>query len=380
MPRSAPAVLSLFSIHPTRVGGAETFARELSSQIGAAGWLSVLSTLSAPAEPVARFLNLPNIRFETCACTTVNVRGLRQLMGILGRHRPRILHLHFIGLVTPYAWLARAYGVERVFFTDHWSRPEGSRPARAAFWKRALPRLTTAPLTGVVSVSDFNRSLLAALGTVPPGKITRVYNAVDLSRTCGSSAGGEFRRRHGIPAGRRLVVQVSMIIPEKGVADLLDAAAIVLAQDEAVHFVFVGEGAERAAYVRRAAEAGIGEHVTFTGPNPDPVAAGVFADADVICQVSRWEEAFGWAMVEGMAFAKPVVATRVGGIPEVVEDGVTGYLADRGDARQIASFILELLHDPAARERMGRAGRAAVERKFELRANVRQLVELYGIS
>jgi glycosyltransferase involved in cell wall biosynthesis len=96
--------------------------------------------------------------------------------------------------------------------------------------------------------------------------------------------------------------------------------------------------------------------------------------------VSRWQEAFGWTIIEGMSIGKPVVGTRVGGIPELIEDGVTGFLAERGDVRHIASLILSLLRDPAARDRMGRAARSAVKRKFELRANVADVLTLYGIS
>ena len=380
MSSRTPAVLSLFSIHPTRIGGTETFARELSSQIGAAGWHSVVSTLSAPPDAIARFLSLPNVHFETCACATVTARSLRELAGILRRHRPRILHLHYIGLVTPYPWLAKAYGVERVFVTDHYSRPEGSAPERGVPWKRALRRLANLPVTGIVTVSESNRSFQAALGAVPAGRIVRVYNAVDLTRNYDPGAAREFRRRHGISDDRHIVLQVSMIIPEKGVGDLLAAAALVVGQEPAAHFVFVGEGPDRASYALAARQAGLGGHVTFTGPVLDPVSEGVFAAADVICQVSRWEEAFGWTIVEGMSFAKPVVATRVGGIPEVMQDGVTGHLAERGHVPQIASFILSLLRDPDARDRMGRAARAAVEAKFDLRANVAELVRLYGIS
>jgi glycosyltransferase involved in cell wall biosynthesis len=208
----------------------------------------------------------------------------------------------------------------------------------------------------------------------------RVYNAVDLTRDHDPAAARGFRLRHGIPEDRLVVLQVSMIIPEKGVGDLLAAAALVVGKEPAAHFVFVGEGPERTSYVKAALEAGLGDHVTFTGPVLDPVSDGVFAAADVICQVSRWEEAFGWTIVEGMSFSKPVVATQVGGIPEIVQEGVTGYLVERGNVPQIAAGILSLLCDPDARDRMGRAARAAVERKFELRANVAELVRLYGIS
>jgi glycosyltransferase involved in cell wall biosynthesis len=285
-----------------------------------------------------------------------------------------------MGIVTPYAWFARVLGVDEIFYTDHWSRPEGTRLVRIVLWKRLVSRALSAPLSRVVSVSDFNRALLTALDIVPNERISRIYNAVDVSRTDGPVDGTELRARYGIPADRRLILQVSSIIPEKGVGDLLEAAKIVTAHDPSAHFMFVGEGAARAEYTGRAEALGLKDRVTFTGPILDPFEEGVFEAADVVCQASRWQEAFGWAIAEGMAFRKPVVATRVGGIPEIVEHGVTGYLAERGDARQIADYVLSLLRDPDMRQRMGAAGRAAVEEKFDLQKNVAKLIQLYGIS
>jgi glycosyltransferase involved in cell wall biosynthesis len=112
----------------------------------------------------------------------------------------------------------------------------------------------------------------------------------------------------------------------------------------------------------------------------DPFGEGVFQAADVVCQFSRWEEVFGWMIAEAMAHGKPVVATRVGGIPELITEGVTGHLVTRGDARAMSESVLRLLADPALRERMGAAGCEVVRSKFNLRTNVAKLVESYGIS
>jgi len=238
----------------------ETFARELSRQIGEAGWLSVLSTLSAPPEPVAQFLGLPNVRFESCACATVSARAVRELAGILVRRRPRILTcIH--GILTPYAWLARLCGVEQVYFTDHWSRPEGSRPRKAWLGSACLGDCHCTAHE-VISVSDFNRSSCLPRGAVPTGKITRIYDAVDLTRAHSTCAAGGFDAgtASGGPPPRRTV---SMIIRRRR-PDLLDAAEIVVAQDPAAHFVFVGE--VPALRLRSArSRAGLGDHVTFTG-------------------------------------------------------------------------------------------------------------------
>ena len=120
--------------------------------------------------------------------------------------------------------------------------------------------------------------------------------------------------------------------------------------------------------------------MTWTGMIEDPFGEGVFDAADVVCQFSVWEEVFGWMIAEAMAHGKPVVASRVGGIPELITDGVSGHLVDRGDTEVMSERILKLLADPELRASMGQAGRETVAAKFDLRKNVSQLVRSYGIS
>ena len=374
-----PAVLSVFGVEPFRIGGNEAFARELSIQLGRHGWESILCFLSEPPEAVRRFLGLPNVTFETLP--GVEGLALRPSVGLarlVRRRRPAILHLHFTGFVGPYPWLARLCGVEGVYFTDQSSWPEGFLPRRAPFWKRAAVRLINAPLKRVVSVSEYGRNCLTSFDLLPPHAIERVYNAVDFSIFGGTADG--FRRKHGIPDGRPLVIQVSWIRPEKGIADLIETARRVIEQEPQVHFAVVGEGSWREEYQRRAEAAGLGGNITWTGLVENPFAEGLYAAADVVCQLSRWEEVFGWVIAEAMAAGKPLVATRVGGIPELVEHGETGFLVNRGDAAAAASSILTLLRDEELRETMGDAGRRRVAERFEVTKNVSRLVEIYGIS
>ena len=104
---------------------------------------------------------------------------------------------------------------------------------------------------------------------------------------------------------------------------------------------------------------------------------GVYEASDIVCQASKWEEAFGWTIAEAMAFSKPLVATRVGAVPELVEDNVTGLLVDRDDMAGMAVRILRLAGDADLRAAMGAAGRRAVEQRFDLAENIRQHVALY---
>jgi len=208
-----------------------------------------------------------------------------------------------------------------------------------------------------------------------------IYNSADISR---SSATGEqaesFRAKHSIPQDRVVVTQVSWIIPEKGIGDLLAAARLAVTKNPNIHFVFVGEGVHREDFIRQAADLGIQDHVTWTGQVDDPLTEGVYAAADIVCQVSRWEEVFGYVIAEAMACGKPLIGTNVGGIPELVRDGETGFVVRRGDTEAIATRILQLASDSQLRSQMGRAGRRSVERNFDLGQNVERVLQLYGLS
>lgn len=376
-----PTLLSVFGVEPRRIGGTETFARELSRQLGERGWKSVLCFLSEPTGDVRHFLDLPNISFATLANSTDGGRDARRnLIEIVREHRPEIVHLHYISFLNLYSWGARRHSVRQVFFTDHHSRPAGYVQVRAPLWKRGVARLINQPLSKVICVSNYGYECMTRFGLLPRNRFEMIYNGVDLARVkTDPQLASEFRRRYSIPEDRAIVTQVSWMIPEKGITDFLEAARLVFARNRKVQFVLVGDGAFRNAYMKDAAAMGLDGHITWTGMVDDPFGEGVFHAADIVCQFSRWEEVFGWMIAEAMAHRKPVVATRVGGIPEVITDDVTGHLVERGDARAMSERILELLDNPELRMRMGDAGREAVAGKFDLRKNVARLIDSYGV-
>lgn len=382
MKDSKPTVVSVFGVDPIRIGGTETFARELSSQLSEHGWQSVLCFLSKPPDDVGQFLKLPNVSLEVLEDSIdLGWKSTRGLAGILRRYKPEILHLHFTGFLGVYPWVGRVFSVRKVFFTDHTSRPTGYIPHRAAFWKRVLVRAINLPLTKVTCVSDYGYRCMTSLGVLPDDRYEIIYDSVDLSRVNPlSERAAGFRRRYSIPEDRTVVVQVSWIIPEKGIRELLEAARLVLQKNDKVQFVFVGEGDFREQYAKEALAMGLGDHVTWTGLLKDPFGEGVYDAADVVCQVSNWEEVFGWVIAEAMAYGKPIVGTRVGGIPELVTDGESGFVVERGDTVAMADRILTLVQNPELRKRMGLKGAAAVAANFDLDLNVRRLVELYGIT
>lgn len=373
-------VMSVFNLRPNVVGGLQLYAAELSRQLAAAGRDSVLVFIEDPTAEVATLFQRENTRIETLPCgVDAGMATLRGLARLLRRYRPEMIHFHLMGIPVLCVWLARAFAVVRVFVTDHSSRPIAD--VRMSRWgKRLIKRLECLPVSKVVCVSDYVLNWRIHENVFAKNRLCRVYDGVDLTWVeAGLARRAEFRRRLRIPDDRPVILQASWLIPEKGIDDLLAAARIVLTQFEQAHFVFAGDGPCRREYEQKARQLGIDRSVTFTGVVTDPLGEGLFAAADIVCQPSRWQEAFGLTIAEAMASGRPVIGTRVGAIPELIVDGETGYLVDRGDVAAIAERIVTLAHDTPLRESLGQAGQRRCQRRFGLTANVAALVKEYGI-
>jgi glycosyltransferase involved in cell wall biosynthesis len=377
-----PLMLSVFGLVPKRIGGTERYCRELSLALDKCGWQSALAFEGSLNDAVKDYLQLPSVTIETVPSMTARGIGTPiEFQRLIRRLRPDIVHLHYTGFLTPFPWLARLCGVKRVLLTNHASYPEGFQPRRTAQPKRLLGQIINAPVNRVICPSEFGRRCLAATGQLPDDRYQVVYNATHPEPLAQNPILAQrFRDRYQIPNDRIIVTQVGQLIPEKGVADLIAAFQHAASLDGRLHLVLVGEGDGRTLYERLIAEAKLSGRVTLTGMLADPAEAGVFEASDIFCLASRWEELFGFVLIEAMTRSKPVVATRVGGIPEVVLEGETGYLVERRNTQALAARLLELAAEPQLRDRLGRAGRERVATMFDVRKNVGQVLELCGIE
>ena len=374
-------VLLLVGTGANRIGGVEIFVREAAVQLHQQGIETLAVFHSDPTPVVRRFFDVEGLTVTSLpdlgGSTWSRNKGVRAL---LRQYRPDIVHWQFQEAVSPYPWLSWWYGARQVFFTNQSSYVEGYCPGHLPGWKRLMARFINWPLTGMFCVSDYSKRVSIAAGKVEESRIHRIHNAVtppSLRDTVERNI--RFRRTYDIPAEAPVILQVSWLIPEKGLEDLLQAARLVIDRYPEARFVIAGEGNEHARLVKLSEDLGIAGSVIWTGFLDRPMEAGIYDAADIVCQLSRWEEAFGYVIAEGMSFGKPVVATRVGGIPEVVTHEVTGLLSPRRDPQAAAENICRLIADPVLRYRFGEAGQRAVEQKFQVEDRVRELLNYYGL-
>lgn len=224
----------------------------------------------------------------------------------------------------------------------------------------------------VVTVSRFVAGYLASAG-VPAARITAVPTGIDLTRYQ-TDTPGMLRAELGVPETAPLIGTVAILRRKKGHAELLDAVPHVLARFPEAHFVFAGDGPQHENLARRIAELNLGDNVHLLGLRRDVV--NVLASLDLFVLPTH-QEALGTAFIEAGAMGLPVVATRIDGVPEVVQDGATGLLVPLGDFAALAAAISALLADPIRRQAMGTAARTWVATRFSREAMVDGMLAVY---
>jgi glycosyltransferase involved in cell wall biosynthesis len=198
-----------------------------------------------------------------------------------------------------------------------------------------------------------------------------VPNGIDSKRFNPATVAPRFRRE-----GRSIVGIVTRPQPEKGMELLADVVQKTAARVPKVQVLIAGDGYRRAEFEARFRERGLDGHASFIGHVDD--IESFYASCDVVILTSRSQsaEASSNALLEAMAMERPVVATRVCGMPEMIDDGREGWLVGEADADGFAEKIEQLLGDEGLRRQMGRAGRERVLGRFGEKEAVRKLAQL----
>ncbi|GJL70405.1 MAG: glycosyl transferase group 1 [Nitrospirales bacterium] len=207
-----------------------------------------------------------------------------------------------------------------------------------------------------------------------PSRVISIPTGVDLERFHPQSPDASLRKSLGLGIQGPLVGAVTFLRPEKGMMVLIEAVGWLKKRFSTVECVIIGDGGERPALLDRIQELGLEQSVHLVGFRQDVPALLAILDVVVI---PSFEEGIPQSLTQALAMERPVVASAVGGVPEVVQDGLSGLLVPPKDPEILAEKIACLLHDPFAASRMGKAGRQVIQERYSMEHMLTQTEMVY---
>jgi glycosyltransferase involved in cell wall biosynthesis len=305
-----------------------------------------------------------------------DLTALVQLIRVMREFKPDIVHTHTAKAGTLGRIAARFVGVPVVIHTYHGHIFHGYFSSLATqvflFIERLLARVSTRLLT----VSRTVRDELLQLGIGSPEQLTVLPLGLDLDGfRRGHQLKGELRRELAIGPDTLLVGIVARLVPIKAHETFLRASAIVARENPRVRFLIVGDGERRAALEALSRELGIADRVDFLGWRSD--LDRIYADLDVVALTSE-NEGSPVSLIEAMTSERAVVSTRVGGVPDLIEDRVDGLLVPPGNPDLFAAAVIELLNSPLLRRALGSAAGKKAYPAYSAPRLVNDIDRLYG--
>ena len=331
---------------------------------------------------VAEGLGVEVVRIDELGREISPLRDLRaavRLARLIRRERPQILHTHTAKAGTVARVAALMAGRRRppiVVHTFHGHVLRGYfGPLRSRFF-RLLERWLAAHTTALIAVSPQVRDDLVALGVAPRERFAVIRLGIELDERIDLAQNGraESRRYLGIPDDRFAVGWIGRMTAVKRTDDIL--VAFKRLRDDGVDacLCLVGDGPDRPHLEQRAHELGVIRDTLFLGYQED--VSPFYAAFDALILPSG-NEGTPVSAIEALAAGRPVVATRVGGVPDVVRDGEDGFLVDAGATDDLAERLERLARDPELRKRMGEAGRSRVLPRYAVDRLVADVDRLY---
>jgi len=258
-----------------------------------------------------------------------------------------------------------------VIFTAHgWAFTEG-KSSLARYFLALAERLSAKVTKKIICVSEHDKKLALRFRVAPEQKLTVIHNGMEPSLYLNAD-GSKVRSELGLRGDQILTTMVARFVPQKDHATLLQAISSL--SEGKYKFALVGGGERENLYRERVERQRLTNNVIFLSERRD--VPQILAASDIFVLSSNWE-GLPRSIIEAMMAGLPVVATRVGGVPELVADGVTGFLVPPRDPDALAEALQKLIADPELRRRMGQAGREKALKEFTLGRMLRETERVY---
>jgi glycosyltransferase involved in cell wall biosynthesis len=267
------------------------------------------------------------------------------------------------------SWLgslaAKAVGVPVLVRTRHLSVPLNTHALNFVY---KMP-------DGFVTTAETIRRRMIEVNGMPPERVVSIPTGVDLSQFDPATDPEPVRREFGLLPENRVIGMVAVLRSWKRHEIFLEASARLAADRPELRFLIVGDGPRRPEVTAKIRELGLENRAIMTGHRSDVPA--VMAACDILALTSKSSEGVPQSVLQAQAMGKPVVGTQAGGIPEVIEHGVTGLLCPVNDPEALAAAMARLLDEPGLAEAIGRNARRRVEEKHSREAMARATLEFY---
>lgn len=333
------------------------------------------ATLHPTAPWLQEYMEAQGVACFSCGCRSKwqYPLGVLRLFRFLRRGEFDVLHVHLfwpsvVGLLAGY--LARVpIRVMTRHYSDYHTRINKQ-------WHVRLDQLCTGLSGCVIAVSEHTAQVMRDEEGAPASRLRVILNGVDFDRVRVSSPEAPAKlRQEFAPNGEFLLLQVGRLHPEKGYEHLFRAMPLIRRDaGRPVRLLVAGAGPFEDAYREMVRELGIEDLVTFLGFRRDAPELMAAADLLVLASVA---EAFGLVLTEALYLGVPVVATRVGGIPEIITDGVDGLLVPPASPEALADAVTRVVRDNALRSRLAGAGREKVAQSFSFEDMVGRYETVY---
>ena len=299
----------------------------------------------------------------------------RATMAVAREHGADVIHAHWAIPTGPAAVsAAQRLGLPSVITMhggDVYVNPEQGYDFPTRWYVRPALRWTLRKAGALTAITEDCRQHALRAGA-PSRSMHLVFNGTDLRRFSPAPAGEADPR-----FGPNMIFACRQLFPRKGIRFLIEAAAQLKPRFPDLKVVVAGDGFERPDLIALAERLGITRDVTFLGWVPNSELPQYYRAA-ALSVIPSWEEGIGIPAAEAIGCETAVVASDAGGLPEVVEHGVTGLIVPRGDSNALAAAIGDLLADPARRARMGQAGRERALRLFDWDRSAEQFEQIYA--
>jgi glycosyltransferase involved in cell wall biosynthesis len=301
-------------------------------------------------------------------------QGFKRLKQHLRARQPAIVHTHLDFSTILGGTACRRLGIPHVATLHTMEQPP--RHSRAMWRQRFFYRSLNRSCDQVISVSQSVREHHLTRSGLDPGKVVTIHNGIDTQPfTCRNQAEREaVRRSLNIPSDAPVITAVAVLRPAKGVQHLIDALPTMMQAVPEIRLLVVGSGPNEPALRTQAGALGVAERITFTGHRDDVPRLLTASDLFVLPTL---RDSLPTVIIEAMAAGTPVVASDVGGVSEMIEDGVTGLLVPPSDPSKLADACLRLLNQPKLSSSIAQAARHAANQRFGIDVHVKRVTEVY---